>query len=483
MTYLNEGHRFFDIDSGLGAGLNALPTQHFTIIFNTFVMMTLFNEINSRKIHGERNIFEGLFSNPIFYGILIVTAVAQVSDLSSSFQFSNDNSTRSIHQVIIVQFGGRPFSTASLTLEQWAWCVFFGLGVLVWGQLITTIPTKRIPKQFTWGSGPPEEIIDATSSLVENGSSGSLSQDVKRTGQILWIRGLTRLQTQVCLIQLHNSTVSQQLSLKRASLGSPTSPTSLAAMAGAATTVATALSSTVLDSEHLIRSNSLVESNTDKIINSIDDDSGVLLFNSSNSNFKAENSDEIIRSSSKISSSTKAINKNDTMITDQSQQHNKQSIILNEKLSSSNRNNEISEDLQSAKQLLTNSNQRSLANDSDSSVSSLTISSRLARSKQSSLLGRAQSLDTESNTHSFILHEQSKQSNRMKFSTKLTPNTISESSNAESSMIVSKNDPLSSFSDGSDSRQQPKKAQPSSSTTITTALSPILEHKTDTSET
>ena len=41
-------------------------------------MMTLFNEVNSRKIHGERNIFEGLFSNPIFYGILIVTAVAQV---------------------------------------------------------------------------------------------------------------------------------------------------------------------------------------------------------------------------------------------------------------------------------------------------------------------------------------------------------------------------------------------------------------------
>lgn len=35
-------------------------------------------------------------------------------------------------------------------------------------------------------------------SLGEDGSSGSLSQDVKRTGQILWIRGLTRLQTQVC---------------------------------------------------------------------------------------------------------------------------------------------------------------------------------------------------------------------------------------------------------------------------------------------
>lgn len=128
-----------------------------------------------------------------------------------------------------MQLGGRPFNTAALTLEQWMWCILFGVGVLLWGQLITTIPTKRIPKQFSWGSGPPEEIIDATSSLVEDGSSGSLSQDVKRTGQILWIRGLTRLQTQVCLIQLHNSTVSQQLSLKRQSLGSPTSPTSLAA--------------------------------------------------------------------------------------------------------------------------------------------------------------------------------------------------------------------------------------------------------------
>lgn len=123
----------------------------------------------------------------------------------------------------------------------------FGVGVMLWSQLITTIPTKRIPKQFTWGSGPPEEIIDATSSLVEDGSSGSLSQDVKRTGQILWIRGLTRLQTQVCLIQLHNKAISQQqaqqLGLKRASLGSPTSPTSVTS-GGVATTSFTSSTAT-----------------------------------------------------------------------------------------------------------------------------------------------------------------------------------------------------------------------------------------------
>lgn len=79
------GHRFFDIDSGMYAPLNAPPSQHFTIIFNAFVMMTLFNELNSRKIHGERNIFEGLLTNPIFYTILIVTAFSQVCSFKIQF--------------------------------------------------------------------------------------------------------------------------------------------------------------------------------------------------------------------------------------------------------------------------------------------------------------------------------------------------------------------------------------------------------------
>ena len=42
------------------------PSEHLAIVLNTFVLMTLFNEINSRKIHSEHNIFEGLFSNIIF---------------------------------------------------------------------------------------------------------------------------------------------------------------------------------------------------------------------------------------------------------------------------------------------------------------------------------------------------------------------------------------------------------------------------------
>ena len=48
------------------------------MVFNTFVMMTLFNEINSRKIHGQRNVVEGLFTNPMFIGIWIGTMIGQV---------------------------------------------------------------------------------------------------------------------------------------------------------------------------------------------------------------------------------------------------------------------------------------------------------------------------------------------------------------------------------------------------------------------
>ena len=48
------------------------------MIFNAFVMMTLFNEINARKIHGQRNVFIGLFTNPIYYVIWIATFIGQV---------------------------------------------------------------------------------------------------------------------------------------------------------------------------------------------------------------------------------------------------------------------------------------------------------------------------------------------------------------------------------------------------------------------
>lgn len=49
---------------------------HYTIIFNVFVFMQIFNEINARKL-GERefNIFSGFFNNYLFIMILVGTLV------------------------------------------------------------------------------------------------------------------------------------------------------------------------------------------------------------------------------------------------------------------------------------------------------------------------------------------------------------------------------------------------------------------------
>ena len=55
------------------------PSVHFSIVFNVFVMMTLFNEINGRKIHSERNVFEGIQNNPTFIIIWLICFGGQVN--------------------------------------------------------------------------------------------------------------------------------------------------------------------------------------------------------------------------------------------------------------------------------------------------------------------------------------------------------------------------------------------------------------------
>lgn len=50
------GDRFIpNVVSGRWAEPESPPTQHFTIIFNTFVLMTLVNEINSRSEEFSRD--------------------------------------------------------------------------------------------------------------------------------------------------------------------------------------------------------------------------------------------------------------------------------------------------------------------------------------------------------------------------------------------------------------------------------------------
>jgi len=60
-----------------------VPTQkclHFTYVFQSFVFMQVFNQINARKLElGEINVFEGIFRNMLFIYITIFTFVIQMA--------------------------------------------------------------------------------------------------------------------------------------------------------------------------------------------------------------------------------------------------------------------------------------------------------------------------------------------------------------------------------------------------------------------
>nr|XP_058933699.1 plasma membrane calcium-transporting ATPase 2 isoform X2 [Kogia breviceps] len=194
-TLLFVGEKMFQIDSGRNAPLHSPPSEHYTIIFNTFVMMQLFNEINARKIHGERNVFDGIFRNPIFCTIVLGTFTIQI---------------------VIVQFGGKPFSCSPLQLDQWLWCIFIGLGELVWGQVIATIPTSRLKflkeaGRLTQKEEIPEEELNEDVEEIDH------AERELRRGQILWFRGLNRIQTQIEVVNTFKSGASFQGALRRQS--------------------------------------------------------------------------------------------------------------------------------------------------------------------------------------------------------------------------------------------------------------------------
>lgn len=77
-------------------------------------------------------------------------------------------------QIVIVQFGGKPFSCAPLNVEQWLWCLFVGVGELLWGQVGVRDqlpPFKDTPLPTT---NPPPHLFlsaeDCPTSPLWNGS-------------------------------------------------------------------------------------------------------------------------------------------------------------------------------------------------------------------------------------------------------------------------------------------------------------------------
>lgn len=92
-----------------------------TYVFQIFVFMQIFNQMNARLLTGNFNIFEGVCRNWLFVAISLSTFAIQM---------------------LMVEIGGRITTTYPLAMSQNAYCLMFGAGELIWGVLIKFLPTK-----------------------------------------------------------------------------------------------------------------------------------------------------------------------------------------------------------------------------------------------------------------------------------------------------------------------------------------------------
>lgn len=115
----DEIYKKFEDDEG--------ASRHYTVVFNAFVFMQVFNMINSRKINDEWNIFEGIHHNATFLIIFFIIAIIQV---------------------LIVQFTQDVFKVnrEGLYWGQWLFSIGIGLTVFPVDFASKLIPDKWCPK-------------------------------------------------------------------------------------------------------------------------------------------------------------------------------------------------------------------------------------------------------------------------------------------------------------------------------------------------
>jgi magnesium-transporting ATPase (P-type) len=113
---------------------------HFTMVFNTFVIMNLFNQLNCRKIGWKDvNIFDNFFNNFTFFIVLGGECAAQY---------------------FIITLGSTAFRTTSLTIVQWITCLSFGLGSLAVSAGAKFIPEKYAAKlNFNFNENDSDDAL------------------------------------------------------------------------------------------------------------------------------------------------------------------------------------------------------------------------------------------------------------------------------------------------------------------------------------
>ncbi|CAJ1017343.1 Cation transporting ATPase, C-terminus, putative, partial [Leishmania lindenbergi] len=122
--------------------------EHSTIVFNVFVLSTLFHMFNCRKLYEEFNVLEGLLSrSPLFIGVI-------------TFCFA--------FQVVAVQTFGDFMKVTSLRSEEWLGCVIVAIGVLFVGFISRLIPVCESSFEKTFDGSMLDEDAKAVLARVDN---------------------------------------------------------------------------------------------------------------------------------------------------------------------------------------------------------------------------------------------------------------------------------------------------------------------------
>lgn len=116
---LTNGHEHFGVTKG--------SIEHYTVVFNLFVFLQIFNQFNARSIGNDFDVFKGLFRNRIFLSIVVFTCASQY---------------------FLVTYGGSFVKTTPLTQDQWVKTVSLGSLSLTLGGIMRLFPIPENQSDF-----------------------------------------------------------------------------------------------------------------------------------------------------------------------------------------------------------------------------------------------------------------------------------------------------------------------------------------------
>ncbi len=150
--------------------------EHMTIVFNAFVHLQLFNELNARKCNGESNVLEGFFTNFIFSGVIAFTIGMQI---------------------LMVMVAGSFASTVPLSFGQYISCIGLGALSLPAGMLVRMYPVDLNDGQLHVSLKEfevlpfPDDLPETDKPLVD--AAGNAVAALEKVTEQKTLRGSARL--------------------------------------------------------------------------------------------------------------------------------------------------------------------------------------------------------------------------------------------------------------------------------------------------